>query len=103
MLGGSSGLALADTHYFEFPAARHEPIGHECGHSARANLQLPEPTHGRGDPFFRLSSTTLRHRRRMVLTEHGDGPSGTTYDERTPYDVSATRRRETTLVLVPIR
>jgi hypothetical protein len=103
LLGARSGLALADNHYFEFSPGRHEPSGHECGHSANANLQLDAPAHGTGDPLFRLTPARAARRRRMVIREHANGPSGTFNSERTPYQVDATRQRDARLVLSPVR
>lgn len=103
VLGARSGLVLADTHYFEFPPARHEPSDRACGPSASANLELMAPVHGTGDPFFRLTTARVARRRPIKIREHAEGPTGTTYEERTPYKVTATRQRDTKLVLTPIR
>jgi hypothetical protein len=103
VLAGRSGLALADTHYFEVPPARHEPDGRQCGPAADANLQLMDHVHGAAEPFFRLKPSRVARRHRMKIREHARGPSGSMYDEQPPFKVTATRRRDTKIVLTPIR
>jgi hypothetical protein len=106
LLGATSGLGLADTHYFDFPPRAHEPDGHECGlgqAGSGADLPVMRPAHGSAYPLFRLRPAKVARRRRIVIREHADGSSVNSYDERPPFEASDSRQRDATLVLTPVR